>query len=164
MIVLSAFNWVPPFAQGLVRDLRVRWALEEAGWPYEERLLDLQSKNSPEYRKWQPFGQVPAFEEDELELFESGAIVLHIAERTPALMPRDEAARAREDLDVRGAELDRAARTESRRARLLPRGQGWAKERRPAVEQRSRTRLAELAAALDEREYLVDDRFTAATC
>ena len=50
MIVLSAFNWVPPFAQGLVRDLRVRWALEEAGWPYEERLLDLQSKNSPEYR------------------------------------------------------------------------------------------------------------------
>ncbi len=95
MITLSAFSWVPPFAQGLVRDLRVRWALEEAGWPYEERLVDQQSKNSPEYRKLQPFGQVPAFEEDGLALFESGSIVLHIAERSPALMPQDPAARAK---------------------------------------------------------------------
>src|SRR5262252_2685201 len=94
-IKVSAFRWVPQFAQGLVRDLRVRWALEEAGCPYEERLIDQQSKNSAEYRSWQPFGQVPVFEEDGLVLFESGSIVLHIAERSPALMPADESSRAR---------------------------------------------------------------------
>lgn len=87
---ISAFRWVPPPAQGLVRDLRVRWALEEAGESYEERLVTLgDEQKSPAYRARQPFGQVPAFEEGELHLFESGAIVLHIAERSPALCPAD---------------------------------------------------------------------------
>lgn len=95
MIRVSAFKWVPPFAQGLVRDLRVRWALEEAGLPYEERLLDRKDQKSEEYLALQPFGQVPAYERDGLVLFESGAIVLHIAERSQALMPGDEAGRER---------------------------------------------------------------------
>jgi glutathione S-transferase len=87
---ISAFKQVPPPAQGLVRDLRVRWALEEAGQRYEERLVTLgEEQTSPAYLEWQPFGQVPAFREDDLQLFESGAIALHIAERAPELMPDD---------------------------------------------------------------------------
>jgi len=93
MIRVSAFRWVPPFARGLVRDLRVRWALQEAGLPYEERLIGPEDQTSDGYRRLQPFGQVPA--EDGLVLFESGAIVLHVAERTEALMPADPKRRAR---------------------------------------------------------------------
>ena len=76
MITISAFKWVPDFARGQVRDLRVRWALEEAGLPYRARLLELGDQDKPEYRALQPFGQVPIFEEDGRVLFESGAIVL----------------------------------------------------------------------------------------
>ena len=95
MITISAFRWVPPFARGQVRDLRVRWALEEAGLPYEARLLEQGDQDKPEYRQLQPFGQVPIFEEDGFALFESGAIVLHIGERCEALLPRDPGSRAR---------------------------------------------------------------------
>src|SRR5688500_14722872 len=91
---VTAFQWVPPFAQGLVRDLRVRWALEEAGRSYEEQLIGRDDQNSENYRQQQPFGQVPAFAEDGLVLFESGAIVMHIAESTKELMPADVNARA----------------------------------------------------------------------
>jgi glutathione S-transferase len=87
VITISAFRWVPPFAQGLVRDLRVRWALEEAGIPYRARLIDRDIQASRDYRACQPFGQVPIFEEDGLVLFESGSIVLHIATRSEALLP-----------------------------------------------------------------------------
>jgi glutathione S-transferase len=93
-IQVSAFRWVPPFAQGLVRDLRVRWALEEANWDYEELLLEPQDQKSESYRRLQPFGQVPAFKSNGLSIFESGAIVMHVAENSGALMPGDEAARA----------------------------------------------------------------------
>src|ERR1700739_4042135 len=92
-IKVSAYRWVPPFAQGLVRDLRVRWALEEAGLPYQERMLGFGEQSSEGYRALQPFGQVPAFEEDGLVLFESGAIVYHIAQRSERLMSADPAAR-----------------------------------------------------------------------
>src|SRR5690349_3264990 len=95
MITISAFHWVPPFARGQVRDLRVRWALEEAGLSYRTRLLEQGDQNKPDYRSLQPFGQVPVFEEDGQVLFESGAIVLHIGERCENLLPRDAAARAR---------------------------------------------------------------------
>ncbi|HEX4157645.1 MAG TPA: glutathione S-transferase N-terminal domain-containing protein [Rhizomicrobium sp.] len=88
MITVSAFKWVPDFAKGQVRDLRVRWALEEAGLPHSSRLLAQGEKNTPEYRALQPFGQVPIFEEDGFVLFESGAIVLHIGERSEQLLPR----------------------------------------------------------------------------
>src|SRR5260370_32434189 len=108
MIKLSAFRWVPPFAQGQVRDLRVRWALEEAGTPYRERLLGPQDLGTAAYRALQPFGQVPAIETDELKLFESGAIVLHIAEHCEALMPSDANGRARTIAwDVRRIEFGR---------------------------------------------------------
>ena len=89
MITVSAFQWVPDFARGQVRDLRVRWALEEAGLPYKTRLLAQGDQDSAEYRALQPFGQVPIFEEDGFVLFETGAIVLHIGERSEQLLPRD---------------------------------------------------------------------------
>src|SRR5947199_2978435 len=95
MITISAFRWVPPFAQGQVRDLRVRWALEEAGLPYRTRLLEQGDQDKPDYRALQPFGQVPILEEDGSVLFESGAIVLYIGERSEALLPKDSRARAR---------------------------------------------------------------------
>jgi len=94
-IQLSAFRWVPPFAQGYVRDLRIRWALEESGLAYEVTLIDPQIQASEGYRRWQPFGQVPAYKDDEVEMFESGAVVLHIAARSEALAPPDAAGRAR---------------------------------------------------------------------
>jgi len=108
MITLSAFRWVPPVAQGLVRDVRVRWALEEAGIPYQERLIGREDQATAAYRALQPFGQVPAIEAGELKLFESGAIVLHIAERSDALMPS-------ERVGVRRIELRRAPHPEPRR-------------------------------------------------
>ena len=95
MITISAFKWVPDFAQGLVRDLRARWALEEAGLPYKTRLLEMGDQDKPDYRALQPFGQVPILEEDGLVLFESGAIVLHIGERSEILLPKDANGRAR---------------------------------------------------------------------
>src|SRR3982750_824005 len=92
---VSAFRWVPAFAQGLVRDLRVRWALEEAGLPYEQGLIAREDAASADYRCQQPLGQVPVFGEDGFALFESGAIVMHIAERSEQLLPRDPHSRAR---------------------------------------------------------------------
>ncbi len=162
MIKVSAFRWVPPFAQGLVREFRVRWALEEAGLGYEERLIGGEDQKSPGYRELQPFGQVPAYEEDGLVLFESGAIVLHIAERSAALLPAEAAARERarawmfaalntiEPPIQNLAELD-----------LFHGSEEWTKQRRPQVVEAVRRRLTELAEFLGEREYL-EGRFTAA--
>ena len=161
MITISAFKWVPPFAQGLVRDLRVRWALEEAGLPYRQRLIDPEIQAGADYRACQPFGQVPIFEDDALVLFESGSIVLHIGERSEALLPSDPAARARAITWVFAA-------LNSIEVAILPLveidlfhpDQEWAKLRRPDAEEMLRQRLAELAAWLGEREYL-EGRFTA---
>ena len=95
MITISAFKWVPEFAHGQVRDLRARWALEEAGLPYKTRLLEMGDQDKPDYRALQPFGQVPILEEDGHVLFESGAIVVHIGERSEMLLPKDPSGRAR---------------------------------------------------------------------
>jgi glutathione S-transferase len=92
---VSAFAWVPPFAQGLVRDLRVRWALHEAGREYDELLIGFRDQSSEDYRRLQPFGQVPAYQEDDLNLFETGAIVLHISESCPQLLLAEPLARSR---------------------------------------------------------------------
>ena len=160
-IKVSAYRWVPPFAQGLVRDLRVRWALEEAGLPYEERLLALGDNKSESYRRLQPFGQVPAYEEDGLVLFESGAVVLHIAERSNVLLPSDPAARARATSWMFSAlntieppimfliQLD-----------LNFAGDEAAKRQRQFVADAVKGRLESMAAWLGERDYL-EDRFTA---
>jgi glutathione S-transferase len=94
-VQISTFAWVPPVAQGLVRDLRVRWALEEAGVSYDERSVRLGDHSAPAHVALQPFGQIPAYQEDGLALFESGAIVLHIAERCETLLPSDPKRRAR---------------------------------------------------------------------
>ncbi|MET0391377.1 MAG: glutathione S-transferase family protein [Polyangiales bacterium] len=102
-IELSVLRWAPPIVQGLVRDLRVRWALEEAGLPYREHVVSQQDQASASYRALQPFGQVPALRSDELTLFESGAIVLHIAEQSTALMPQEPSARAQVKAWIFGA-------------------------------------------------------------
>src|ERR1700675_4173940 len=110
MITISAFKWVPEFAQGQVRDLRARWALEEAGLPYRTRLLEVGDQDKPDYRALQPFGQVPILEADGPVLFESGAIVLHIGERSEVL-GRDRT-RTRDAMAYRGAKFHRAVRYE----------------------------------------------------
>src|SRR5215469_5258972 len=95
MITISAFRWVPEFARGRVRDLRARWALEEAGLPYKAQLLGQGDQDKPEYRALQPFGQVPILRDGDFVLFESGAIVQYIGEGCEALLPKDARARAR---------------------------------------------------------------------
>ncbi|HEX3811171.1 MAG TPA: glutathione S-transferase family protein [Rhizomicrobium sp.] len=161
MITVSAFKWVPQFAQGQVRDLRVRWALEEAGLPYREMLIGGADKNSAAYRALQPFGQVPAIEEDGLTLFESGAIVLYIGAKSEALLPKDEEARARAITWVFAA-LNTMEVVIQPYAELSAfyANEEWAKLRKPELEQQMKLRLSELAAQLGTREYL-EDRFTA---
>jgi glutathione S-transferase len=162
MITISAFRWVPPVAQGQVRDLRVRWALEEAGLSYRTRLLEQGEQDKPDYRALQPFGQVPIFEEDGQVLFESGAIVLHIGERTEALLPRDAGARARATQWLVAA-LNSIEPHIMNVALLgfLYAGQEWAKLRRPSAVEFARHRLGCLAKALGDKLYLDGARFTA---
>ena len=162
MITISAFRWVPTFARGQVRDLRVRWALEEAGLSYRTRLLEQGDQDKPDYRKLQPFGQVPVLEENGIVLFETGAIVLHIGERSEMLLPKDPAARARatqwliaalnsiEPYVMNVAVID-----------LFYADQEWAKLRRPGAVEFLGKRLAGLANALGDKPYLDGDRFTA---
>jgi len=162
MITISAFRSVPPFARGQVRDLRVRWALEEAGLPYRTRLLEQGDQDKPDYRSLQPFGQVPILEEDGVVLFETGAIVLHIGARCETLLPKDSVARARatqwliaalnsiEPFVMNVAVID-----------LFYADQEWAKLRRPGAVEFLRRRLAGLSDALGEKSYLDGERFTA---
>lgn len=155
MIRLTAYRWVPPFAQGLVRDLRVRWALEEAGLEYEERLIDVREKPAEHWAE-QPFGQVPVYEESGLVLFESGAIVLHIAEKTEALMPRAPATRARTITWLLAA-----------LSTIEPPIMTWIQldddnPAKPKIVDFIKLRLGQLAASLGDRDYLEGDRFSAA--
>jgi glutathione S-transferase len=158
---LTAFRSVPPFAQGLVRDLRARWALHEAGIPYEERLIGPEDQASAAYRALQPFGQVPAIETPELSLFESGAIVLHIAERSEALMPRDMTGRAR-TIAWMFAALNSVEPAVQQLAAidLFYAGEAWAQARRPGAVEMVQKRLGALEDRLRGRDYL-EDRFTA---
>ena len=162
MITISAFKWVPEFAQGQVRDLRARWALEEAGLPYKTRLLQLGDQDKPDYRALQPFGQVPVYEEDGLTLFESGAIVLHIGERSEVLLPEDASRRAHatqwliaalnsiEPFVMNVAHID-----------LFYANEQWAKLRRPGAVEFAQRRLSALSQSLGDKPYLDGDRFTA---
>ena len=162
MITISAFRWVPPFARGQVRDLRVRWALEEAGLPYRTRLLEQGDQDKPDYRKLQPFGQVPILEENGVVLFETGAIVLHIGERSETLLPKDPAARARatqwliaalnsiEPFVMNVVLID-----------IFYADQEWAKLRRPGAVEFLGRRLAALSNTLGDKPYLDGDSFTA---
>jgi glutathione S-transferase len=160
-IQVSAFRWVPPFAQGYVRDLRVRWALEEAGLPYKATLIDPQIQRSGSYRAWQPFGQVPAYKDDQVEMFESGAIVLHIAARSDVLSPKDEAGRARVTTWVIAALNSIEPQVQYLvELNLFHAGEAWTKERRPQAEAAVNERLKALSAWLDGKDYL-EGRFTA---
>jgi len=162
MIRISAFRWVPEFARGLVRDLRVRWALEEAGLPYETRLIGSKDQASPGYRAMQPFGQVPVFEEDGLVLFETGAILMHIAERSNTLMPVDADERARTTTWMFAAlnSVEPAIENLATIDLFYPE-ENWAKERRPGALEFAETRLASLSKWLEGRDYL-ENRFTVA--
>jgi len=162
MIRISAFRWVPEFARGQVRDLRARWALEEAGLQYVTRLLEQGEQDSPEYRELQPFGQVPILEEDGHVLFESGAIVLQIGERSETLLPKDPAARARatqwllaalnsiEPFVLNVALLD-----------VFYSNEEWARLRRPGAVAFVEKRLAALSRSLGDKPFLDGERFTA---
>ena len=162
MIQISAFKWVPEFARGQVRDLRVRWALEEAGLPYQSRLLEQGEQDKADYRALQPFGQVPILQEDELVLFESGAIVLHIGERCEALLPREAGARARATqwliaaLNSIEPHVMNVALID-----LFYKDEEWAKLRRPGAVAFVQRRLAALSRSLGEKPYLDGERFTA---
>lgn len=159
MITVYSYKWVPDFAKGLVRDLRVRWALEEAGRDYQEWLIGLgDDQNSPAYRACQPYGQVPVYEEGGLVLFESGAIVLHIGETSAALLPTDPTARARATCWLFSAlNTIEPVIQELSSMDLFHAEEAWVRERRPQVEAQLRKRLAELAAWLGDKDYLEGD-------
>jgi glutathione S-transferase len=162
MIRVSAFRWVPPFARGLVRDLRVRWALEEAGQRYETRLVGREDLASRDYRAMQPFGQVPAYEEDGLVLFESGAILLHIAAKSEVLMPADAKEQARVSAWMFAALNSIEPRVQHLAGLdLFHAEEDWAKARKPGALKDAQVRLAALSDWLDGRDYL-ENRFTVA--
>lgn len=153
-VTITAFDWVPDFARGQVRDLRVRWALEEVGQPYAVRLLPQGSQKQPDHRARQPFGQVPTYEEGDLTLFESGAIVWHIAERFPGLMPAAPHQRAM-SLEWSFAALNTMEPPilDYAIATLFEADKPWSHPRLPAIRERIDGRLAEAEARLGEAEW-----------
>jgi glutathione S-transferase len=159
--LLTAYNWAPDEGRGLVRDMRVRWALEEVGQAYDVRHLDWGEQKEPAHRARNPFGQVPTYEEDGLVLFESGAILLHIATTRPGLLPEDPLARARA-IEWMFAALNSVEPVvwDMTIARVIEGGADWAKARLPGVEARLRERLGELSARLGDGEWL-DGTFSA---
>ena len=160
-VSITAFNWVPPFARGQVRDLRVRWALEEAGIDYAERLFDPREPRPASYLDEQPFDQVPTYRDGALSLFETGAIVLHIGDRCEVLLPTDPIARARATAGVFAA-LNSVEPVFQQLASidLFSAGQAWTAERRPQVIAMVEGKLGRLEARLAGRDWL-EQRFTA---
>jgi glutathione S-transferase len=158
-IEITAFRWVPEFAQGLVRELRARWALEEAGLDYRVRLLDQQ--RPPEYLLEQPFDQVPCFSDGTVRIFETGAIVQYIGEKTEALLPRDPQGR------FRAIQWTYAALNSVEPAFLnllltdiFYAGEEWAKLRRPGAAEFARLKLSRVSDWLGDKQWLEGDRFT----
>lgn len=160
-ITITAFERSPDGGKGLARDMRVRWALEEVGQPYEVRLVSFRAMKEPAHLALHPFGQIPTYEEDDLVLFETGAIILHIAQRHAGLLPEDADARARAI-----AWMFAAVNTveppilELANAKLLESDKPWNKERMPLVEDRVRGRLKQLSARLGDAGWL-DGAFSA---
>lgn len=155
---VTGYRWVPSFAQGLIRDLRVRWALEEAGFPFDVGLIDFEDRTSLAYLQKQPFGQVPAFEMDGVKMFESGAIVHQIAMDSEALMPADRHGRAN-TVTWMFAALNTVEPPIQNLFSMDD--EPWVKLRRSAAVDAVKVRLDTLSTWLNERDYLVD-RFTAA--
>ena len=163
MIQVTAFRWVPPFAQGSVRDIRVRWALEEAGLGYDDRLIGFEDQATPAYRARQPFGQVPAYSDGKVEMFESGAIVLWIAQNSDQLMPADDAGRAMVMTWLFAAMNSiEPCVGELATIDLFNADKDWARARRPEVEAFLRKRLDDLQTPLRDRHWFANNRFSAA--
>jgi glutathione S-transferase len=159
---ITAFASSPDRGRGLARDMRVRWALEEVGQPYGVRLVSFRAMKEPAHLALHPFGQIPTYEEGDLNLFESGAIVLHIAERHPGLLPGDANARARAVAWMFAA-LGTVEQpiVERSMATLVERDKAWHVERLPILDDRVRVRLRELSAHLGDADWL-DGAFSAA--
>lgn len=158
---ITAFERSPDRGKGLARDMRVRWALEEVGQPYDVRLLSFKAMKQPAHLALHPFGQIPTYEEGDLALFESGAIVFHIAERHAGLLPDDANARARAITwmfaalsTVEPPIVDREI------ARLLEGDKSWSAQRMPLVEDRIRNRLGQLSLCFGDADWL-DGEFSA---
>ena len=158
---ITAFARSPDRGRGLARDMRVRWALEEVGQPYDVRLVSFGEMKEPAHRAFHPFGQIPTYEEGDLALFESGAIVFHIAQRHAGLLPDEANARARAIAwmfaalnSVEPPILEREA------ARLLEHDKSWYQERLPILEDRVRARLSQLSSRLGDADWL-DAAFSA---
>jgi glutathione S-transferase len=158
---ITAFERSPDRGRGLARDMRVRWALEEVGQPYEVRLVSFGAMKGPAHLALHPFGQIPTYEEGDLALFESGAIVFHVAERHAGLLPDDANARARAITwmfaalsTVEPPILDLSI------AKMVEGDKPWSEQRLPVVKDRVRHRLGELSARLGDAEWL-DGAFSA---
>ena len=158
---ITAFENSPDRGEGQARDMRVRWALEEVGQPYDVRLVSFTQMKQPDHLALHPFGQIPTFEESDLVLFESGAIILHIAETRPGLLPRDANARARA-ITWMFAALNTVEPpiVEREAAMILEHRKTWFQERQPILDKRVQVRLAELADRLGSSEWL-DGEFSA---
>ena len=158
MPIITAFEESPDRGQGLARDTRVRWALEEVGQPYEVRLVSFRAMKEPAHLARHPFGQIPTYEEGDLVLFESGAIVLHIAEHRAGLLSDDADARARAIMWMFAAvNTVEPPILELANAKLLERDRPWSEERLPFVEERVRDRLKQLSARLGDADWLDGD-------
>lgn len=155
---ITAFRSSPDRGRGLARDMRVRWALEEVGQPYEVRLLTFEEMKAPAHLALHPFGQIPTYEEDGLALFESGAIVLRIGERHRGLLPDDPDARARAIAWMFAALATvEPPIVERSMAVILERDKPWCEARMPMLDERVRTRLAQLSARLAHAPWLDGD-------
>ena len=155
---ITAFKSSPDRGRGLARDMRVRWALEEVGQPYDVRLLSFSEMKETAHRALHPFGQIPTYQEGDIALFESGAIVFHIAERHAGLLPNDANARARA-ITWMFAALGTVEPpiVEHEMAALVERDKTWYEERLPILEHRVRDRLNELSSRLGDADWLEDE-------
>jgi glutathione S-transferase len=160
-ITITAFERSPDGGMGLARDTRVRWALEEVGQPYDVRLISFRALKEPAHLALHPFGQIPTYQEGDLALFETGAIVFRIAERHAGLLPKNANARARA-ITWMFAALNTVEPPilELANAKILESDKPWAKERLPVVEERVRNRLQQLSARLGDADWL-DGGFSA---
>ena len=159
--VLTVFHRSPDRGRGLARDMRVRWALEEVGLAYVTRFVALSDLRSPGHLALQPFGQIPVYQEGDLALFESGAIVLHVARKGPGLLPEEPVARGRAESWLLAAlNTVEPPMVEAETARFTESDRPWYPERRAMVEARIRERLGRLADWLGHREWL-EGEFTA---
>jgi glutathione S-transferase len=156
--IITAFENSPDRGRGLARDLRVRWALEEVGQPYDVRLVSFREMKEPAHRRLHPFGQIPTYEEDELALFESGAIVLHVAQRHAGLLPTSGTDRARAIAWMFAAlNTVEPPIVERSMATILERDKPWYAERLVMLDERVRVRLRELSTRLGDGDWLEGD-------